>query len=59
MQEIQLLITMDKTGQVIVNGPVDQKMLCLGLLEMAKIAVTNFVPSPIIKPNGSDLKVVN
>ncbi len=35
----QLAITMDEKTNVTVTGPVDQTMLCLGLLEMAKTIV--------------------
>ena len=50
MAGVQLVITMDEKGQIMVNGPVENKILCLGLLEFGKIAVINHVPSPIIKP---------
>lgn len=37
---IQLVIQWDpNTGEINVNGPVDQEILCLGLLEKAKQAV--------------------
>lgn len=36
-----LTITIDDKGQVSVNGPVDQLMLCYGLLEIAKDSLRN------------------
>jgi hypothetical protein len=61
--DIILKITFNpQTGQVSVDGPVEQKLLCFGLLELAKDAVRNFVPSPIIQPlngGGGLSKVVN
>ena len=35
----QLAITLTAEGQVLVNGPIDNKLLALGLLECAKDAV--------------------
>jgi hypothetical protein len=53
MKQAQLLITMDDAGNVNVSGPIENKLLCFGMIEMAKPAIQNYVPSPIIKPiNG-------
>ena len=35
----QLAITMDDAGQINVNGPIENRVLCYGLLEMAKDAI--------------------
>jgi hypothetical protein len=39
---VQILIEMTPTGQVNVTGPVDNKVLCFGLLEAAKDAVREY-----------------
>lgn len=36
MPRIELLIALDDTGQVQVTGPIDQTLLCYGLLEIAR-----------------------
>ena len=46
----QLIITQNTDGSVTVSGPIDQKMWCYGMLEMARDAIKDFKPSPIIKP---------
>lgn len=35
----QLTITLDDKGSISVNGPLDQLMLCYGLIEMARDTV--------------------
>lgn len=39
----QLIITLDDTGTVSVNGPIDQVLMCYGLLDMAKDSIRNHV----------------
>lgn len=41
---LQLVVAVDDTGQLNVNGPLHDKILCLGLLEAAKQAVLNYNP---------------
>jgi hypothetical protein len=41
MPAIQLVISMDETGSVNVNGPIQNLLLCYGLLEMAKVAIND------------------
>jgi len=36
---IELKITLDDTGQISLAGPLDNKLICYGLLELAKEAV--------------------
>ena len=43
MPQVQLIITMDDASSVNVNGPIQNQLLCYGLLEMAKIAITDHV----------------
>lgn len=59
--DIKLEITMNvETGNVNVSGPVENKGLCYGMLEMARDAIKDFKPSPIVKPNGVDInRIVN
>ena len=44
---IELKITLDQSG-LRVEGPIQDKLVCLGLLELAKDAVKEFKASPII-----------
>lgn len=44
--EIILTITMTPQG-IQVGGPINDKILCLGLLELAKPVILNYVPSQI------------
>lgn len=49
-REIRLVITLTPDGQFNCVGPLDNKLLCYGLLEMAKEAVSKHVPSKIVRP---------
>jgi len=43
-QEVQLIVTLNTVnGQVSVSGPIQNKILCYGLLEAAKDAVRDYV----------------
>lgn len=43
MEKLRFIIEMDQTtGQVQINGPIQNKMLCFGLLEIAKDAVREY-----------------
>ena len=61
MDNIELKITMSPSGQVQVTGPIQNKMLCYGMLEAAKDAVRDFVnqnqsviiPARVIPGNGN------
>ena len=35
-----------QTGQIAVNGPLDQKVLCYGLLEAARDTIKDLKPQP-------------
>ncbi len=39
MPNITLTITMTDTGQISVQGPIDQTILAFGMLEAAKLAI--------------------
>lgn len=39
MPKAQLVVIINDDGTIGVNGPVDQTMLCVGMLEMAKVAI--------------------
>lgn len=50
MKEISINILLDASGKVHVNAPMGDKILCYGLLEVAKEAIKAFrlpEPSPI------------
>lgn len=42
MEEIQLTIVMTAEGKVGVQGPIDNKILCYGLLETAKEVIAHY-----------------
>lgn len=43
----------EQTGAINVNGPIANKVLCYGILEIAKQAIADF------KPNDSKIALVN
>ena len=48
---IQIIVTFDPaTKEVQVQGPVQEKVLCCGMLDMAKEAIIRQEPSKIIAP---------
>lgn len=60
-QSIELVITMTPDGQVGVRGPIDNLVVCYGLLEIARDAIQakaaqrgqqRIVPATIMPPNG-------
>ena len=58
VQAIELMITMDnQTGAVGVNGPIHNKILCLGMLELAKQAILAFDPTKAVMPVASMPKI--
>lgn len=44
MANPKLIIELEANGQVTVNGPIQNKLLCYGLLEAAKDAIKEFKP---------------
>lgn len=46
----QIIITLSDRGELNVKGPLENKILALGMLELAKSVVSNHKPSSIIKP---------
>ena len=48
---IQIIITADERGQVQVSGPLQQKAICLGIIELAKSAILNQKESNIVIPD--------
>lgn len=38
---VQLTVTMSDAGEIGVNGPITNQLLCFGLLEMAKVAIVS------------------
>lgn len=54
MANPKLIIELEANGQVTVNGPIQNKLLCYGLLEAAKDAIKEFKideKNQIIVPN--------
>lgn len=48
-KEVVLKITLNQSGVASLDGPLENKILCLGLLEIAKDIVKQYKP-PIIQP---------
>lgn len=48
----QIVIMLDSNGKIHTTGPIQNKILCLGMLEMAKDAILKYDPSqqPMILP---------
>ncbi len=60
---IQLTITMDDAGKVSASGPIQDKVLCYGLLEAAKDGIRQWhveqTDGPkIVAPNGADVLAI-
>ena len=49
--KVQLLIEMNEQGQVNVSGPINQKMLCYGLLDCARDAIKDFTDNAAKGPH--------
>lgn len=45
MEDARLIISLEPNGQVTVNGPIANKLLCYGLLEAAKDAIKEWKPA--------------
>jgi hypothetical protein len=56
LNKVQLVITLNQDGSVTAAGPIDQKLMCYGMLELAKDAIRDFKPAGIIAaPPGVQL----
>lgn len=57
--KVDLIISMNEAGQVSVNGPIGNKMLCYGLLGAAHDAIKDFcdkaAEQKIVKPSNGDV----
>jgi len=49
-KETKITITINERGNVSVNGPLDNKLLCYGLLEIARDAVKDYKPKVVEAP---------
>ncbi len=49
---VTLTITLDEGGKVGINGPLQDKILCYGLLECAKVVIAQYAAkdAPLIQP---------
>ncbi|MEK7161002.1 MAG: hypothetical protein AAB724_03160, partial [Patescibacteria group bacterium] len=45
---IRFLIELLEDGNININGPLENKVLCYGLLEMGKVLVTNYENKKVI-----------
>ena len=58
-KNIVLTITVEPTGRLVLNGPMHDKMFCLGALELAKQCVISYQSPPqnrgLLMPNGQPL----
>ncbi len=46
---VRIVIDLQDDGKVTINGPLENKILCYGLLEWGKMLVKDYEPSKIIK----------
>lgn len=44
---IEIVIKVSPTGELTVGGPIDNKIMCLGILELAKRSIMDHNPSAI------------
>lgn len=51
MPQIELTVRVLPNGQVQVHGPIHDKILCLGLLELGKNAVLTYQPPKVVVPD--------
>lgn len=59
MPPVQLVITMTPDGQVQVSGPLQNKVLCYGMLESARDAIRDFKPNVGVElANGDKAKAL-
>lgn len=56
--DIKLTIVRQKNRQVLVSGPIGDKVLCYGLLEAAKDAIRDYVPGKIDVPKDIPLELM-
>lgn len=49
MDPFQIVINVDSNGQINVTGPIEEKALCIGVIEIAKDVIIRFKP-PVITP---------
>ena len=53
---VKILIELLEDGNVNINGPLENKVLCYGLLKMGEVLVTNYenkkIISAIMVPSG-------
>lgn len=54
---LTLKVILTDEGQVSVEGPLENKLICIGLLELAKEAVKNYNSSQIIRPVSNELPI--
>jgi hypothetical protein len=55
----QLIITMLPNGSLHVEGPIEHKMLCYGMLGMAHDLIKDYVPSKLLKPISDGIQVTS
>lgn len=63
-QTVELVITLTSQGEVGVRGPIDQLLVCYGMLELAKDAIRaraatqgqQRIVQPMILPANGDLR---
>ena len=53
---MEIVITLTPDGQITVSGFNEDKVTCLGMLEVAKQVIYDYVPSIIKKPGLMDSK---
>ena len=59
MTKYKLTIEVREDDKVYVTGPLDNKTLCLAMLEEAKSTVMNFSKTQFVVPTPKDLNKIN
>jgi len=60
--KIQLVITLDEKGQLNVTGPIQQTVICFGILERAKDVIRKAADQAqpaIVAPTNGDVLTIN
>ena len=50
--DVQLVISLNASGEINISGPIQDKVLCYGLLGIARDLVKDYVPQAITVPKG-------
>jgi hypothetical protein len=60
MQPVELVVRLNAAGKVEVTGPIEQRLLCYGLLEVARDVIGAYTPAEqrIVPPPPGALSII-